>query len=158
MGYYNWEEIFKKKTDNELLSIYAGNSHLDFEGCIYAGLELRKRGFDFQKIKKIHDRKIAELKMEIEVHGSISFYRTKYFRNLFFNSIAVASILIAAIFKTNDFHFQNDFQKYKFWIIFSLSVVSIFTVRWSYKRNLRKRSESILRRIELLRLLDLPIE
>ena len=40
---YNWEKIVKKKDENELLYIYSGNSHLDFEAEIYAGIELKNR-------------------------------------------------------------------------------------------------------------------
>ena len=62
MAGYNWEVIFKNKTEKELIEIYSGKSQLNFEAEIFAGLELKNRDYDFQKIEDIHKRKIEELK------------------------------------------------------------------------------------------------
>jgi ABC-type sugar transport system permease subunit len=156
VGYYNWEVIFKTKTDNELLSIYAGNSHLDFEGRIYAALELKKRDFNFEKIQAIHKKNIANLRNEIESYKTLKFTKTKHFRGLLFTSAFLVSILIAAISNAKAFLFQNIFEQFRFWLIIISSILYVVTARWIYKYQKRKFSEAILHKIELLKLLDLP--
>lgn len=88
---YNWEKIFKEKDEIELINIYSGNSYLDYEASIYAGLELQIRNYDFGKIKKIHDQKIEELKMSIEEFKQLKYTKTKYFRNQIFNTIGLVA-------------------------------------------------------------------
>jgi hypothetical protein len=48
MAYYNWEEIFKKKSDNDLNKIISGQNPLSLEAELFAAKELIKRGYPIQ--------------------------------------------------------------------------------------------------------------
>ncbi len=47
---YNWEEIFKKKSNEELYKIYSGDSYLPNETIPFAKKELEKRNFNFDSV------------------------------------------------------------------------------------------------------------
>ena len=58
MSGYDWQTIFKIKDEKELIEIYRGDSHLNFEAKVFAGIELKNRNFNFAIIEEIHNRKI----------------------------------------------------------------------------------------------------
>ena len=41
MSGYDWQTIFKIKDEKELIEIYRGDSHLNFEAKVFAGIELK---------------------------------------------------------------------------------------------------------------------
>ena len=57
---YNWQEIFKEKSNKELYDIYCGNSFLPISVLEFAKKELENRNFDFKDTKNM----IMELKVE----------------------------------------------------------------------------------------------
>ena len=71
MSYYDWQNIFKNKTEKELLKIYSGDSGLNYEAEIHAGLELKNRDFDFATVAQIHNRKVEELKSDISLNENL---------------------------------------------------------------------------------------
>ena len=52
---YDWEKIFKKKTNKELYEIVTGKVVLSKEAVDFAKLELENRDFDFSKIDTYQD-------------------------------------------------------------------------------------------------------
>jgi uncharacterized membrane protein (DUF485 family) len=48
---YNWEEIFKEKSNKDLYNIYIGNSMLPKETISFAKKELEDRHFDFDNME-----------------------------------------------------------------------------------------------------------
>lgn len=146
MADYNWEEIFKGKTEKELVDIYKGKSFLDFEAEIYAGLELKNRNYDFNKIEQFHIAKEEKLKKEISDFQNLDFKSSGYLKKLIIYSLGIIFVLIVLI--TNDFN--SNFRFYEALIYLVVFVVSILTSKWSYKRFVRKKEESIKTKIELL--------
>lgn len=61
---YDWEKIFKSKSDKELFKIFTGQSLLNSEAKKIAEIELKNRGFDFENIEKY--RKKWKLKSLID--------------------------------------------------------------------------------------------
>ena len=61
---YNWEKIFKSKSDKELFQIYLGKTHLDTEAKSFAEAELKIRNFDFNNLER--HRKKWELEELVE--------------------------------------------------------------------------------------------
>jgi len=49
---YNWQEIFKEKSDRELFQIYKGRTTLQGEPQKFAEMELNNRGFNFNDLTK----------------------------------------------------------------------------------------------------------
>jgi amino acid permease len=146
MADYNWEEIFKKKTEKELVDIYIGKSFLDFEAEIYAGLELRNRKYDFSKIEQFHIAKEEKLKKEISDFQNLDFKSSGFLKKQI--SYFIGIILVLIILITDDFN--SNFRLYKALIYLVIFVVSILTSKWSYRRFVRKKEESIKSRIDLL--------
>ena len=77
---YNWEEIFKGKSDKELLEIYLGEKHLNNEAKEYAEKELKSRKFDFDNIDSYKKRWMLEKLIEEERNesGTYSFFQWSY--------------------------------------------------------------------------------
>jgi len=57
---YNWEEIFKSKSDKELLQIYQGKTMINGDAIEFAKHELLNRGVDFENLDNYYKRKKIE--------------------------------------------------------------------------------------------------
>jgi hypothetical protein len=65
---YNWEEIFKDKTDKELYKICVGDSFLPASSIPFARKELERRNFDFKNLSIYAEGwKAMEIEEEIAV-------------------------------------------------------------------------------------------
>lgn len=151
MADYNWEEIFKKKTEKELVDIYTGKSVLGFDAEIYAGLELKIRNYDFNKIQEIHNAKVEKLKKEISDFQNLDFKSSGFLKKQIMYFVGIILVLIILI--TDDLN--SNFRLYKALIYLVIFIVSILTSRWSYKRFVRKKEESIKTKIDLLNKMNL---
>jgi len=95
---YDWEKIFKGKTNKELYQIYLGNTHLPKQTSNYAKKELENRNFDFNDMQnnkaawKLKDL-IEEETYDYLWNPSLFFIPYKYFI-----PIIVAGILIFLYF------------------------------------------------------------
>jgi hypothetical protein len=151
---YNWRQIFKEKDDKELIRIYSGKSHLNYEASVYAGLELKRRNFDFQKIEAIHKNKLNQLENDIREYKDLDFFRTKYFRRLVLNTLALIGFIILFL-KYKEEIVNNQSEYIRIWIyIFALSI-TIATAKWSYNRFKRDKRKTIEHKTALLNKLDL---
>ena len=63
----DWKKIFKEKSTPELIAIYIGDSFLDFDCQILAGVELLNRGYDKVKVLEIAKSLKAELIEKVEL-------------------------------------------------------------------------------------------
>ena len=152
---YDWVKIFKEKDEKELIKIYSGNSHLNFEAAIYAGLELKNRGFDFRRIALIHNDKVARLQQEIENYEKLDFIRSKYFRNLLLNIVALSGLLILII-QHGDKFFQNDYNIIRLLLYVLIVLFGIATAKWSFNRFKRNKKKNIEKKFNLLNLMTTP--
>ena len=79
---YNWEKIFKEKSDKELYEIFIGKQKLNEDAKFFAEKELKLRNFDFTNLNK--QKKKFELEGLIEeekTSKTFSFFSSneKYF-------------------------------------------------------------------------------
>ena len=160
MSGYNWQEIFKQKTEKELIQIYSGESSLNFEAEIYAGLELKNRKFDFRIIDQIHHRKINQLQRDLEECKNLKYTNSKYFRN---QIIAGAGLLIliymlinseiffSVINNSNQVHAQRDSGKY-YEILFYIGLlfITVLSAKWLFVRFKKKKYQNIELKSKLL--------
>lgn len=152
---YNWEQIFKEKAEQELVKIYSGESHLDFEASIYAGLELKNRKFDFQRIEEIHSRKLVQLKMEIKDFEDQEFIASKYFRSQVLNIIGFSG-LIYFLIKHKDEIIGDDYIYIRTVIYAIIALIAVLTAKWNFNRFKRNKRKSIEKKISLLRMMTIP--
>ena len=150
MAGYNWEAIFKNKTEKELIEIYSGKSQLNFEAEIFAGLELKNRDYDFQKIEDIHKRKIEELKIEIEDFENLEFRKSKYFRDQIMYGIGIVVLIILLITNQKPIFEKEIYHYYKaaFYLFFTL--IAFLTARWNFERFKKNKKKMIIEKTELL--------
>ncbi len=153
MSSYNWQNIFKSKTDKELVEIFIGNSHLDFEAEIYAGIELRKRNYNFILIQEVYDQKVSSVERDIIESKNLEFRNSKYFRNQILYFIGI--ILIVFLFISNDFTSDHHFKLYKALIYLGFLIFSIFTAKWSFNRFKLKKEKTLKEKEALLKMLEL---
>jgi len=149
---YNWEKIFKEKDEKELLRIYAGKSLLDYEAGIYAGLELKKRNFDFKKIEKIHKEKIARLNADIVEYKELKYINSKYFRNQVLEGIGLVGFLILLLSNKNELESTNGYSIYRILLFIAASLVAIALAKWNYNRFKRNKKAIIERKIKLVKM------
>ena len=74
---YNWEKIFKNKSDKELYEIYLGRKHLGNDAKDYAEKELKSRKFDFDNVDSYKKKWTLEKLIEEERNesGTYSLFR-----------------------------------------------------------------------------------
>ena len=149
---YDWEKIFKEKNNKELLDIYTGDSLLDYEASMYAGLELKIRNYDFNKILKVHNQKIEELEISIENCKNIKFTKSKYFRQQISNTIGLIIVFIILINNAHEFQTLENFNLYKFIFYAVIFIFGILSAKWSYNRYEKEKKEKIEIKTKLLQL------
>jgi len=152
MAGYNWQKIFKAKTEKELIQIYSGESSLNFEAEIYAGLELKNRNFDFQTIDRIHQQKIIQLERDIDECKFLNYTNSKYFRNQLLALIGIFFI----IFNLVNREIQNQldsgiYYRYLFYIIILL--INILIAKLLFERFKRKKHQTIDEKTKLLKMM-----
>jgi len=95
---YNWEKIFKGKTNKELYQIYLGNTHLPKQTSNYAKKELENRNFDFNDMQ--NNKAAWKLKDLIEeaTYDRLWNYSFFFIPYKYFIPIIVTGILIFLYF------------------------------------------------------------
>lgn len=155
MARYDWRNILKDKDEKELIDIYSGNSSLNIEVEIYAGLELKSRDFDFEMIEQIHKKKIEQLRSDIEEYKNLKYVKSKYFKNQITYSIAFVMLLFMHIYYYNQIRIQGGFKYFQAIIILVISLITILigipilTAKWRFERYKKKMKKSIEQRTEL---------
>ena len=166
MTSYDWESIFKSKDEKELLKIFCGNSHLDFEAEIYAGLELKLRNYDFNKIEKVYQSKIEKLENEIKKYNDLNYIKSEFYRKQKYYIIGMIVFIyfliteyreISQLFLKNKNNSIDENLRY-FEIIYVLIIVLVafFTAKWRYKYFKKKNKRNLIKKKEILNRLTLP--
>lgn len=138
---YNWPEIFKKKTDKELYSIYIGETTLLGEPQKYAEEELKRRKFNFNdltsfKKKNQLNRLVEEEESLDSSFGRISPERLNMVRNGFFLFFIVCLLIFIFTWpgpsKSEPHHYN---------ILYFAAITAVMTaiLHYFYKRELLRR-------------------
>ena len=155
MTKYDWQSVLKDKDEKELIKIYSGNSPLNIEAECFAGLELKNRGFDFKTIELIHQKKLDQLRSDIEEYKKLKYVNSKYFKNQITYSIAFVILLFMHMYYYNRIRFEGEFQYFQAIIILVISLVTILmgipilTAKWRFERFKKKKMKSIEQRTQL---------
>jgi len=148
---YNWEEIFKSKSDSELYEIFIGKSYLNSEAVDFAKAELLKRDFDFENIEKYQKKR--ELKRLIDEEQ----YERKRAKPLNLNSeyylfLGITGLFSAILIIIGFYYYKSiDFSIQDF--VFSL-IVSISACLIGFIVYKRKKKREKYRKIKIEQLKD----
>ena len=153
---YQWERIFKDKTEKELVQIYRGDSHLDFEAGIYAGLELINRNYDFNRIREIHIQRIQQMEGEVESLRKLKFTNTKYFRNMLLGGIPLLGFAGAILQNPPDLGQMDDYHLFQFLVGGFILLAGVVVPKWTYNRFRRRVEREIARNLTLLQKISFP--
>lgn len=151
MAGYDWKSIFKSKSEKELIEIYSGNSQLNFEAEIFAGLELKNRNYDFKKLDEILKRKTNELRNEISELETLEFRDSKYFKDFIKHNIGLVILLIFLIAKNKQIETAGISYFYQFAFNIFISLIIILTARWKFERFKKNKEKTIIEKKELLK-------
>ncbi len=156
MSAYNWKEIFRSKDEKELIKIYGGDSHLNFEASIFAGLELKERGFDFNQIEQIHKQKVEELKADILEYQNLDFKKSKHFKYQINAGLSLAVLVILMIINHKQFQGDGIYKFYEIIIYVLAFSIVVITSKWNFNRFKKNKEKTIKEKTELLRKLTMP--
>lgn len=139
---YNWENIFKEKTDQELYKIFIGQTQLDSQAKDFAQKELQNRRFNFKNTDKVEKQWLLEkLKQEdIEESKSIGYgvFNSKRYLLMTFIGFGLLIFLVVdflldlGLFSNKDFDFINH--------IFFITIGLLFST-WGligYKKSINR--------------------
>ena len=147
---YNWEEIFKSKSDSELYEIFIGKSYLNSEAVDFAKAELLKRSFDFENIEKYQKKR--ELKRLIDEEQ----YERKRAKPLNLNSeyylfLGITGLFSAILIIIGFYYYKSiDFSIQDFVFSLIVSISACLTGFIVYKRK-KKREKYRKTKIEQLK-------
>jgi hypothetical protein len=150
-SYYNWKEIFRNKDEKELIKIYIGDSNLNFEASIYAGLELKERNFDFNQIEEIHKQKVEELKADILEFQNLNFKKSKYFICQLYAGLALIVVIIQITVNYKQFQWDGIYKYYKIIIYIIAFTILLISSKWSFNRFKKNKERIIKEKTELLK-------
>ena len=96
MAYYNWEEIFKKKSDNDLKKILSGHNPLSLDAELFAAKELIKRGYPIQmnSIKEKIQKEINSIESK-EILLGFTFWELLEIGSIVFVFVMFISLIIS---------------------------------------------------------------
>lgn len=140
---YNWEEILRSKTEKELIKSYAGYLYLDIEGEMFAGLELKRRKFNFEEIEQIQTQKQKVLKKEIEEYENSEFSQSKYLKEILYGIIGSIVFLGLDFWMEKGFWNVEKIDNYRVLIYIIPTIISAMTAKWRFNMNLRKLKKAI---------------
>ena len=108
MTYYNWENILKTKSINELLE-FLNNSNIDIEGKLIALTELDKRKFDKKKLIQFGDDMLNE-RILIKEELNNETLREQFVKYM---PYATAALTLYCLL---NFLFSRDYTISNFWV------------------------------------------
>ena len=155
MAKHDWRNIFKEKDEKELVNIYSGNTHLDIEVECFAGLELKSRDFDFKTIELIHQKKLDQLKSDIEEYKKLKYVNSTYFKNQITYSIAFVILLFMHVYYYHRIRIDAEYSSFQAIMILIISLITIMTgipiltAKWRFERFKKKKMKSIDQRTQL---------
>ena len=141
MAKHDWHNILKEKDEQELVNIYSGNSHLNIEAECFAGLELKSRGFDYKTIELIHQKKLEQLKSDIEDYKKLKYVSSKYFKNQITYSIAFVLLLFMHIYYYHRIRIDGEFSPFEAIMVLFISLITIMmgipilTAKWRFAKS-----------------------
>jgi hypothetical protein len=156
MAGYDWQTIFKSKSEKELIEIYGGNSQLNFGAEIFAGLELKNRNYDFKKIIEVHKKKTEELRSEISDFETLEFRDSKYFKDFIKHSIGLVVFVIILIAKNKQIEAAGIAYCYQFAFYIIISLFIVLTAKWKFERFKKNKEKTIVEKTELLKKITTP--
>lgn len=138
---YNWEEIYKSKTDTELLKIFNGDYLLNTDARISAVKILLERNYDKEKIKEIKDRSIEEL--DSEIHDIITADIEKEKRSHIIWSLIMSLIwLVSTYFLVRpDIRIESILETKQvvfFFTVLFMIISTAFGIKFFKKRRLKE--------------------
>lgn len=144
---YNWEKIFKSKSDKELYKIITGKTLLGGDAKHFAQKELNIRGFDLNNIEK-HKKKweLESLIKEHDTKNNSFFFQRNSFQFLITGIIAIITLIVLTLdffLGFSDFSAQQE-QKlfYAFTVLFLLgmAIISLWQYKVISKKEIKQKS------------------
>lgn len=153
---YNWEEIFKDKSNKELYDIYIGNSTLPKSTIPFAKRELEKRNFDFNDIETNRAAwKLSSLIQEKDFYDSQVSMRKLNFIPLKYYLLTVLILFIVFLFLLPKTH-ENLYIGFP--MLLALSSIFYFSNNYISKKQQEKMDKIQKEKHDLIKKLDIKIE
>ena len=163
---YDWESIFKNKDEKELLKIYCGNSQLDFEAEIYAGIELKHRNYDIIKIENVYQSKIEKLEKEIEKYNDLNYVKSEFYRKQKYYIIGMIVFIYFLIYEYKEisqlflnyenYSIDENLKYFEIIYVIIIALIAFFTAKWRYKYFKKKKKKNLVKKIEILNRFTFP--
>jgi len=154
---YNWEEIYKSKTNSELERIFNGNEIQSFEARIVAAKILKKRDYNKKRLQIIKDNYITKLDLKISENKTTD--RGKFKRKNTINLIAHTTITALVYFflllKTNNTTgtFLGIEKSYYPYFVLLISLVPLIRINKHNDRTIKELNSELQEMIEMKEIL-----
>jgi len=149
---YNWEKIFKNKTNEELYEIFLGKQQLSAEAKGFAEKELKSRNFNFDNIGSYKKKWTLEKLIEEERNESGAYSLFRWSSNSKHSLMIAVGGTFLGLLMTFDYFFgfmtqtngnKNQYEQIGFIIFFfAFSIIGLITY-FTKKKHENKRKEKI---------------
>jgi NADH:ubiquinone oxidoreductase subunit 3 (subunit A) len=148
---YNWEEIFKHKTNKELYAIYKGKTTLPESIGQLAKKELEKRGFDFNDLETNNAAwRLSQLMREdYEIAHNLNRNTTRQISPILF-AILFSLFSLFVYFVFNIHQMNATYQVFVIILVFIFTAIYTLINNYFHSKNLIKR-ENRKKEIEQLK-------
>ena len=145
---YNWQKIFKRKSEMELYKIYTGETQLNSEAIKFAKKELQNRNFDFNTIDEFKyqsDKKIEEDKEKENIENLKYGIKnpSRYILIIFFGLCIL--LLVKSVFTVeyiSPFSNNSDLQTFSFstplgLILIIIGIIGLLRNQYRKKKKMK---------------------
>ena len=141
MSYYDWKNILKSKSTNELIQLLKVNSRVDLDGQLIALDELAKRKYDADKLKMLKQNLINHRLQTAEDIKRITFEEKSLKKSPYVNFMLAFFMLLVVLY-SGEFSFNN--LPFLGFLGFSAAgIVNFYTSKNSLKKIEEKRNRRL---------------
>ncbi len=145
--HYNWEEIFKTTSSEDLYRIYKGHALKPKEAIPFAKKELERRGFDFNDMDNNKKRWQLINALEDQTLDNISNHTSVYISFRYFLLILMVMLLFSYLVDMDE-NRSYTWENLIFPITFSIVLVLINNLSFKYQYNERKKTQDKIDRLK----------
>ncbi len=145
--YYNWEEIFKTTSSEDLYRIYQGHALKPKEAIPFAKKELERRGFDFNDMDNNKKRWQLINALEDQTLDNISNHTSVYISFKYFLLILMVMLLFSYLVDMEE-NSPYTWENLIFPVTLSIILVLINNLHFKYQYNKRKKIQDKIDRLK----------
>jgi len=141
---------FQKKDDEELFLIFAGKRFYDDDDSLLAGIALRKRNFDSDKINAVRVERLKSIKEQVVEIENAQFINSRQFENMIYNVLGIIPLIYFVVYKSTDYDIESGLVIIGLSGAVVLGLIPALFARQRFGKSKERKLVKLQKKIELL--------